>query len=107
MFQELTRFPVLLEMDIDLFMSTGQYVMEGNTEFIAYSFNSGWIAESQIDETNKEIMVQSVQEVLEGLIQVEKDRIEKWDKIEEELSDIAEEYWKKQANFIEINKSSP
>lgn len=75
-FQELTRFPVPLEIDMDLFMRTGQYVMEGNSEFIAYSFNAGWIAENQIDETNKESMVQSVQEVLDGLIQVEKDRID-------------------------------
>ncbi|UYE98468.1 hypothetical protein XbC2_39 [Xanthomonas phage XbC2] len=78
-FQELTRFPVPLESDIDLFMNIGSYVMEGITKFKAYSFNAGWIAEDQIDETNKESMVQSVREVLDGLIQVEKDRIAKGD----------------------------
>lgn len=78
-FQELTRFPVPLESDIDLFMNIGSYVMEGITMFKAYSFNAGWIAEDQIDETNKESMVQSVREVLDGLIQVEKDRIAKGD----------------------------
>ncbi len=83
-FQELTRFPVPLESDIDLFMNTGSYVMDGVTKFKAYSFNAGWIAEDQIDETNKESMVQSVREVLDGLIQVEKDRIAKGDVFSED-----------------------
>lgn len=83
-FQELTRFPVPLESDIDLFMNTGSYVMDGVTKFKAYSFNAGWIAEDQIDETNKESMVQSVREVLDGLIQVEKDRIVKGDDFSED-----------------------
>lgn len=83
-FQELTRFPVPLESDIDLFMNTGSYVMDGVTKFKAYSFNAGWIAEDQIDETNKESMVQSVREVLDGLIQVEKDRIAKGDDFSED-----------------------
>jgi hypothetical protein len=101
-FQELTRFPVPLESDMDLFMSTGAYVMEGIDNFIAYSFNAGWIAEEQIDETSKENMVQSVQEVLDGLIQVEKDRI-----------DARDEEWGKWlereciAKLEMINKSSP
>jgi hypothetical protein len=101
-FQELTRFPVPLESDIDFFMNTGSYVMDGITKFHAYSFNAGWIAIDQINETNKEIMVKSVQEVLEGLIQVEKDRIDERD----------EEYGKWLeleciANLEKINKSSP
>jgi len=90
-FQELTRFPVPLESDIDLFMNTGSYVMDGVTKFKAYSFNAGWIAEDQIDETNKESMVQSVREVLEGLIQVEKDRIEARD--EEWAKDVEREHF--------------
>lgn len=101
-FQELTRFPVPLESNIDLFMSTGEYVMQDAKYFIAYSFNAGWIAEDKIDETTKEKMVQSVQEVLEGLIQVEQDRIDARD----------EEYAKQLeleciANLEKINKSSP
>lgn len=100
-FQELTRFPVPLESDIDLFMNTGSYIMNDSIHVIAYSFSAGWISEDQINETNKEIMVKSVQEVLEGLIQVEKDRIAERD----------EEYGKWLeleciANLEKINKSS-
>ena len=75
LFQQMTRFPVP-EIDyMEYFFKTSQYVLGGSSDFWIYSFHCGWIS-GNINETNKENMVQSIQESIDGLIREEQIRLQ-------------------------------
>lgn len=72
-FQKSTIFPVPAKYMLDMFMGTGSYTMS-NSGYKGYSFhiNTAWL--DTINETIDENMVQSLIEVVNGLIEVEKEK---------------------------------